>query len=186
MIMEFKTEDVDVGKINDEYFINVVAGGMWADVGYKVPKESKAVLGKLAYYLEGAKDLPKNAFRSIKLSFESEEYCAQDEDVIVFIVTNSGSVGGFRTLVPTASVSDGMFDVIVLKSMDIGQFTTLGIQLLKGEHLNHPKVEYFKTNHLKIGCGEQNGVPIDFDGEMFGELPIDLTVLKGAIKLLVP
>ena len=55
MIEEFQTKKVDIGKVNNEYFINVLAAGMLTDIAYKVPKDKKAVLGKMAYYLEGVK-----------------------------------------------------------------------------------------------------------------------------------
>ena len=52
MIKNFETTKVDVGKVNDEYFINVLAAGLLTDVAYKVPKKTKALFGKMAYYLE--------------------------------------------------------------------------------------------------------------------------------------
>ncbi|MBQ3602013.1 MAG: diacylglycerol kinase family lipid kinase, partial [Lachnospiraceae bacterium] len=59
MIRNFKLKEVDAGKINEEYFINVIAGGILTDIAYKVPKDRKAIFGKLAYYMEGALELPK-------------------------------------------------------------------------------------------------------------------------------
>ena len=52
MIADFKLKKVDVGKVNEKYFINVVAAGLLSDTGFKVSKDKKAVMGKLAYYLE--------------------------------------------------------------------------------------------------------------------------------------
>ena len=37
-------------RVNDEYFINVLAGGLLTDIAYKVPKDKKAVLGKIDVY----------------------------------------------------------------------------------------------------------------------------------------
>ena len=64
MIQNFKLKDVDAGKINDEYFINVIAGGILTDIAYRVPKDRKAIFGKLAYYMEGALELPKQFFEN--------------------------------------------------------------------------------------------------------------------------
>lgn len=186
MIMDFKTQEIDIGKINDEYFVNVVAGGLWADIGYKVPKESKAVLGKMAYYIEGAKDLPMG-MTSHRLKIEAEEF-SQSADVVLFVVTNSGSVGGFRQLVPGADVSDGYLDVLAIKKGAFGQLADLPFKLMQGEHLNHPQVIYFKTKGVSITSAENGAqtLPVDYDGELFGELPVHLKVLPKAIKLLVP
>ena len=36
MIKTFRTESVDVGKVNDKYFLNVVAGGILPEIAHKV------------------------------------------------------------------------------------------------------------------------------------------------------
>ena len=94
MIEEFQTKKVDIGKVNNEYFINVLAAGMLTDIAYKVPKGKKAVLGKMAYYLEGVKEFPKQLAQNMTLSFHSKEF-NDTLDIMLFLVTNSKSVGGF-------------------------------------------------------------------------------------------
>lgn len=186
MVSNFKCKSVDVGKVNDQYFVNVLAGGLLTDVGYKVPKELKAIMGKMAYYVEGAKDLPKNLFNTVKLHFESEEYTA-DVETVVFIVANSRSVGGFKNMASLASVSDGLLDVIVLRKVEFPNITNLLIKILQGDHIKHPSVDYFQTKYLKIEyLGEKEPITVDYDGECFGKLPVEVQVVPGAIQLLVP
>ena len=186
MIRAFQCKSVDVGKVNGEYFVNVLAGGLLTDVGYKVPKEMKALLGKMAYYVEGAKDLPKNLFNSVKLRFESEEY-TKEVDTLVFIIANSRSVGGFKNMASLASVSDGLLDVLVLRKVDIPNITTFLIKILQGDHINHPSVDYFQTKALKIEyLDEKDPITVDYDGEYLGKLPVEVEVVPGAIQLLVP
>ena len=55
MLMNHKTLTVDCGKVNDRYFLNVLAGGLLSDVAYKVPSELKTNLGPIAYWIEGLK-----------------------------------------------------------------------------------------------------------------------------------
>ena len=186
MIRTFKCKSVDVGQVNDRYFVNVLAGGLLTDVGYKVPKELKAIMGKMAYYVECAKDLPKNMFNTVKLRFESEEYTA-DVDALVFIIANSRSVGGFKNMASLASVSDGLLDVIVLRKVEFPNITNLLIKILQGDHINHPSVDYFQTKSLKItDLNEENPITVDYDGEYFGELPVEVKVIPEAIEILVP
>ena len=116
MIKDFQTKKVDVGRVNNEYFINVLAAGMLTDIAYKVPKDKKAVLGKMAYYLEGVKEFPKQLSQNMTLTFNSKEYSGT-EDIMLFLVANSKSVGGFADAAPLASVSDGYLDVMIIKKM---------------------------------------------------------------------
>lgn len=185
MIEHFQPLTVDAGKVGDHYFINVVAAGLMADIGYKVPKESKAILGKLAYYLEGAKDLPMALFQNMKLHLESEEY-TQDVEGILFLITNSQSVGGFKKMAVPASVTDGYLDVIVIKKVEFGQVTPLLIKLLNGTHIDHPSVDYFQTRHLKVTSFDNKEITVDYDGEYYGNLPVEVSVVPQAVNILIP
>lgn len=60
---------VDIGRINDRYFINIAGGGRITEITYEVPSKLKTMLGQLAYYLKGMEMLP-----SIKPSKVSIEY----------------------------------------------------------------------------------------------------------------
>jgi hypothetical protein len=55
-----------------------------------------------------------------------------DEEIRLFMVANSRSVGGFKDIAPQASVSDGLFDVIIFKKMDLFQMFPLLFAVLSG------------------------------------------------------
>ena len=149
LIRDFNIKEVDLGRIDGTYFMNVLAGGLLSDVGYKVPKELKAIFGKMAYYVECAKDIPKNLFHSIPISVKTEEFSKECE-CLLFIVANSQSVGGFRNAAPLASVSDGLLDVLILKKVEVAQLSNLLLKIVQGDHINHPNVEYFQTKKIHI------------------------------------
>lgn len=186
MIKNFQLKRVDAGRVNQKYFINVVAAGLLSDIGFKVDKDKKAVLGKLAYYLEGAIDLPKQFSKTLNLRFITEEK-TMEEEVFLFMVTNSQSVGGFREMAPLASTSDGKLDVVIIRKMDIFQVTPLLIGLVQGEHVNHPSVEYFQTQKLTIENMDDQEIDVDYDGEkLMDGFPIQIEMIPGAIQIVVP
>ncbi|MDO5145624.1 MAG: diacylglycerol kinase family lipid kinase [Eubacteriales bacterium] len=186
MIKEFHLKKVDAGRVNEKYFINVVAAGLLSDIGFKVEKDKKAVMGKLAYYLEGAIDLPKQFNHTMHMRFTCDDR-VMEEEIHLFMVTNSQSVGGFREIAPMASTSDGMFDVIIIKKMDVFQITPLLISVLQGDHVNHPSVEYFQTNRLKIENLEEREINVDYDGEqLMSSFPLDIALIPAAVKIVVP
>lgn len=83
MIKNENIKDVDLGKVNDEYFVNVAASGLLTNVGYQVQPEAKALLGRMAYYIEGIREIPKQKFEPFRVCFESEEY-TKEEDILLF------------------------------------------------------------------------------------------------------
>ena len=187
MIEEFQTKKVDIGKVNNEYFINVLAAGMLTDIAYKVPKDKKAVLGKMAYYLEGVKEFPKQLAQNMTLSFHSKEF-NDTLDIMLFLVTNSKSVVGFAEAAPLASVSDGYLDVLILKKMDLlFEAPDLIIKWFQGDHPKHPAIEYFQTKELSVLPTEKTAeIAIDYDGEILEEgLPIDISIIPEALNLII-
>lgn len=187
MIKDFQTKKVDVGRVNNEYFINVLAAGLLTDIAYKVPKDKKAVLGKMAYYLEGVKEFPKQLSQNMTLTFNSKEYSGT-EDIMLFLVANSKSVGGFADAAPLASVSDGYLDVMIIKKMALlTEAPDLIFKLFQGEHPKHPSIEYFQTKELSVLPTEQTaGIAIDYDGEILEEgLPVDISIVPEALNLII-
>lgn len=183
MIKNEKTIDVDLGKVNDEYFVNVAASGLLTNVGYQVQPEAKAIFGRMAYYVEGLKEIPKQAFDPIRVSFESEEY-TKEEDILLFLISNSASIGGFKRLAPDASVSDGYLDVVIIKKSEVQDLAHIFINIFRGEHVNHPNVAYFKSKKIKIETKED--VTIDIDGEYGGKLPATFEVNHKGFRIFVP
>ena len=67
---------VDVGKVNNGYFANVIAGGMFSDISFQVSKTDKERFGPLAYYVNGIRQLPTQLHTSLhlKVKTENEEF----------------------------------------------------------------------------------------------------------------
>ncbi len=185
MIKKMRTKAVDVGQANDRYFLNVAAAGLLTDVAYKVPSDAKTVLGKLAYVLEGARDLTQQTIEPIRLKITSTHQVI-DEEILLILVSNTSSVGGFRNFAPQASVNDGLLDVIIVHRQNIFEILPLLVQVANGVHVTHPKITYFQTDKLTIECFERCPLAVDLDGEKGDPLPLKIGVLPSAIHLIVP
>lgn len=182
MIQRYETVDVDIGKLNDEYFVNVAAGGLLSNVGYQVLPEAKLVLGRMAYYLEGLREITLQNFKPINLKIESDEYNGTEE-VLLFLISNSSSIGGFKKLAPKADVLDGLLDIVIVKKSDVTDLASIFFAIFSGEHVNHPNVIYFKSKNIRLSSPDE--VNIDVDGEYGGKLPSRFEVVPNAFKILI-
>ena len=182
MIKEGKIIDIDLGKVGDNYFVNVAAGGLLTNVGYQVQPEAKALLGRLAYYFEGIRQLALEAIEPIEMKFDSQEY-SSEEKVLLFLVSNSSSIGGFKMLAPKADVIDGLLDVLIIRDSDMAEIANIFFSILKGEHINHPNVKYFNTNRITVSCNRE--ISIDIDGEYGGVLPATFEVVHKGMRIFV-
>ena len=177
-ILSSKPVKVDIGKINDRYFINVASTGLFTDVSQKTDVTLKNAIGKLAYYIKGIEELPN--FRKLKIKLKSKEVDYNGE-MYLMLIFNGQTAGNFK-LATRSSAMDGLLDVIVIKAVQIFEVLPLFIKVLKGEHLDSNKVIYFKTNDLYIECEE--GIVTDIDGERGPDFPLHIQCIKDAIEVL--
>lgn len=182
MIKNENIIDIDIGRVNDNFFANVAAGGLLTNVAYSVTSDIKAVLGRMAYYLEGIKELAKQNLEPIRVKITSEEY-SSDEEILLFLISNSSSIGGFTKLAPEADVIDGLLDIVIIKNSAIADLANIFINVLTGDHINHPNVVYFKTSSIVIES--ETKVPIDIDGEYGGILPAKFQVIPKGLKIFI-
>lgn len=172
---------LDIGKVNEQYFINIAGGGQLTELTYDVPIKLKTMLGQLAYYMKGLEILP-----SLKPAHARIEYDdgVIEEDIMLFLLSNSNSVGGFEKLVPDAKLNDGYFDLLILKKINLAEFIHVASLALRGVHLDNDNIIYVKSKKVKVIPSEK--MMLNLDGEYGGLLPGEFVNLKQHIEFLVP
>lgn len=182
MLIAEQVRTVDIGRINDRFFINVAAGGAFTSIAHEVASEWKTWFGKLAYYVQGAVMMPSEISKSYELTFQTPE-SEFTVNTLLFLVSNTASVGGFSRALPNASYQDGKFDCLVIEQAPIPELVDIFTRFLMGIHVQHSKVHHFQTQDLTILGKSQ--VPIDVDGEKGDLLPVKFHMEPSALELLV-
>jgi diacylglycerol kinase (ATP) len=152
--------DVDIGRMNDHYFVNVSAGGFIAEVSDAVNPQLKTVAGKLAYLIGGAQVLltyePVRA-QLLRVESASEPLTATPQKALpapialhTFAVCNSRLVGGGRLIAPHATIDDGRIDVCLIEAMPTVDFLALLKRVSGGEHVDDQRVSYFQASALEL------------------------------------
>ena len=177
-ILSSEVTSVDLGSINDKYFVNVASTGLFTDVSQKTDVNLKNTIGKLAYYLKGLEELPN--FRKLEIKIRSKEM--EYEGNMYFMLVFNGQTAGNFKLATRASADDGLLDVIIFKAIPIIELIPLFVKVLKGEHLDSDNVIYFKTNNIYIESNED--IVTDIDGEKGPDFPLNIKCIKGGLKVL--
>lgn len=168
----------DIGKMNEQYFVNVASLGFLIDISQKTDRRFKNNLGVLAYYLKGLEELPNLKPINVKIDSETQQF---EGDIYFMLIMNGKSAGGFRKIAPYASLSDGLFDIFVFKKCPVIEIMPLMLKIVNGEHIDHPHVLYFQTNSLAIECDQPVGT--DLDGEKGSDFPLQLQVIHKGLRV---
>lgn len=179
MIIKSIPKKVDIGKINDKYFINVASAGLFTDISQKTDVNLKNTIGKLAYYVKGIEQIPN--LRKLKINLMSEQ-SGFDGYMYLLLVFNGQTAGNFK-LAYKSDIGDGLLDVIIIKAGLVKDMINLFIKMLRGEHLEDVNgLIYFKTDKLTIECLED--IVTDIDGERGPDFPLTIECIKGGIEIL--
>ncbi|RFU67392.1 diacylglycerol kinase family lipid kinase [Peribacillus saganii] len=174
-------KEVDIGKINNGYFMNVLAIGAIAEASYTVTADQKTKLGPIAYFVEGVKALIRKTPFEFRIEHDSG---AWEGKAYLMVAALTNSVGGFESLEPNAEVNDGKLHVFIIKEISFQKIFKIIPSLLKGELKHNDQVEYIRTSRLAVTSPEKLAVNIDGDEGVL--LPIQVQVLKNHLSVFVP
>jgi diacylglycerol kinase (ATP) len=107
----------------------------------------------------------------------------KDFEAMLCVVSNTGVFGGGMLVVPDASVTDGLLDVLLVKKMSRLKFVTIFPKVYKGTHVTDKDVEILRASKVSITA---DGMPIYSDGEYVGQAPFQAEVVPGALKVIGP
>ena len=173
----------DAGLVNGEYFVNVFSFGMFVTSGQRTDDAAKSLLGPFAYYFTAMEDLIHMEPVHVHIRTANTDFAVFDGDLMFAVILNGRSAGGFNKLSLVSEPGDGLLDVFLFKMCSLIEIPGLLFDLLNGKHLNNPNVICFKTDKLSI---TGNPALTDKDGEKGPELPLEISVVPGALKICVP
>jgi YegS/Rv2252/BmrU family lipid kinase len=173
---------VDIGRLSSgKHFISVIGAGFDAEVAANVNRYPKYFGGTIPYMAGIVKTLWQYTPRDLEIEMDGRRIVRKS---LLIAVGLASSYGGGMKIVPDAKVDDGLFDVCI--GGDLGRAEVLGLvpQIYKGTHVNHPKVEMARCRHIAIASKQPTN--LQAEGELIGQLPVEITILPGHLKLACP
>jgi len=172
----------DIGAFEDRFFTYIAAFGAFTDVSYQTPQQSKNILGRAAYFLEGIKRLP--SIRAYQMTVTHDRGIIEGE-FLFGMITNSISVGGFKmTDRIDVSMNDGLLEVLLVRNpMVAAEGQQIMNDFLPQEYDSEFFVR-FRTKKLHVFSPET--VQWTLDGEYGGTLSeVRIENKPRAIQILV-
>lgn len=179
-IIEGHTEEIDVGRVNDIYFINVLSAGMFSSTSYKTDSRLKQIFGHVSYFLTAAKQPFEQ--KPFKVRIETGD-AVFEEKVVVFLVFNGSSVGRIDLFSSSPSIQDGMLDMVILRNGKFNETLKILSEFEDKEFLSNDNVVYLRDKKFKITMLEGKCDRPDVDGDEGPDFPLDVECVEKAIKM---
>ena len=170
---------IDIGKINNRYFINVACTGIDAEVGNNIDKFRdtfipSSQLYNVSIFYTFATFKCKNI--KIKTSIKNIE----DKYTILSICNGSYYGGGFK-IAPKSRLTDGLLDIYYAEKMPKFKMIPLILKLKDGKHEGKRRIHKFRTNHVELELEED--IAFNVDGEKMVDKKFIIDVIPKAITL---
>jgi YegS/Rv2252/BmrU family lipid kinase len=172
---------VDMGKVDERYFMLRISTGFEAERVKGATRELKNRFGSLAYVFSALRQGPQVARYRLMLDGEQVESHA-----LTCVIANSINIGvAGLSLFPDIDVSDGLLDVILVRSIDLGRLAALFETITDQEKDQDTRlVQRWQVREVTISTDPPHAVQAD--GEAWDNTPLAVRVLPQAVRVLVP
>lgn len=169
---------VDMGQSDEHLFILRATIGLSAEIMKEARREAKNRLGNLEYLLAAMRALPNIQSSVYRLNLDGEQ---KEVEGVMCIIANSGNLG--RTgwsLTQNVNVSDGLLDVFVIRSVDLGTLLTVAANAAGWREPDY----HWQVKQVSVEADPPQNV--DCDGDVIGQTPFKAHVIPDAVQVIVP
>ncbi|MGT2832252.1 diacylglycerol/lipid kinase family protein [Streptococcus halotolerans] len=175
-----QTKSLDIGKINDHYFMNVIAIGSIPEAVRDVSVEEKTKFGKMAYLISGLKRIAQNENYDFELDVDGEHISVKSTTLLVGL---TNSIGGHENFLPDAKVDDGLLHLVYLKDTNMLESFQAVPGLAKGVTDSNQSIGYRTFTEAHIALKNAASLGTNVDGDEGSDLPVDVTILPSHLTV---
>jgi len=148
-LLNMYAEPIDIGKINDRYFLNVASLGFDGLVAlYANQSRFKKMFGKAVYLYGVLKALFTFKPEKVEVIVDGKPYSFHN--VWLIAIANHRYYGGGMVICPQAKNHDGYLDICIIKDLNHLKFLLLFPTIFFGKHVQYPMVETLKGKRIEI------------------------------------
>lgn len=170
---------IDIGKVNDRYFINVACTGIDAEVGNNIEKFRGTIIPSSQLYNVSI-FYTFATFKCKQIKIKTSIKNIEDKYTILSICNGSYYGGGFK-IAPKSRLTDGLLDIYYAEKMPKIKMIPLILKLKNGKHEGKRRIHKFRTNHVELELEEE--IAFNVDGEKMVDKKFIIDVLPKAITL---
>jgi diacylglycerol kinase (ATP) len=175
---------VDVGRIvaadgETCYFGTVMAAGFDSLVNDRANR-MRWPHGRIRYNLAAIAELV--SLRPVPFHVEVDDDLF-NQDLLLVAIGNGPTYGGGMRICPEADAADGLLDVTVVRAMPRLRVLRFFPSVYTGTLVRHHEVEMYRATSVRL---DAPGIRAYADGELVGPLPVEVTVVPRALRILTP
>ena len=165
---------------NDKPFFCTFGVGVDAAVSDRFAKQRKR--GKFMYFKSALEEFVQYRPRVYTISANGKVFT---QNAFLIACCNASQYGNNAYIAPTASMTDGLLDIIIIHAGSPLDTAVLGVDLFTGYINRNTLLQSFQAPAAVIYRTEEGAAHIDGDPIELGEI-IDVKCKRGGLKIFVP
>jgi diacylglycerol kinase (ATP) len=182
VVCDGRIETVDLGHIRhhntEKWFGTVMAAGFDSLVSDRTNR-MRWPHGRMRYNLAMLAELSQLRLLPFRLVLDGKREIVADLTLAAF--GNTRSYGGGMLICPNADHGDGLLDITMVHSASRTQLVRLFPTVFKGTHIDLDQVTTDRAASVIVECPDINAYA---DGEFAVPLPVEVSAVSGALKVL--
>lgn len=170
--------DVDGG---ETWSLNIVGVGFDAMVAKRINRRARLTAGRTAYLIAVLQELFKLQPFEARIKVGAHEW---EGRALVIAIANAQSYGAGMRIAPSADITDGLLDVVLVEQMGRLAFMWSFGQVFRGTHANHPKVSMWQGTEVTVETAKPR--PALVDGELLAETPLHIRIAPKRGRIWMP
>ncbi len=179
LIMANNPRPVDVGQVNERYFINGLGVGFDAWV-VKKSFSVKKLRGNLVYLYAVLATLKSYSHSILNIRMNDTE---KTESLFMLTVGNGPSLGGGFRLTPEARLDDGCFDICMIGKMSRPAVLKNLLRVYSGTHVKDPRVTMDRCRAIRIHSAQPFAAHADGEELGYDLTELNITMHSGALNV---
>lgn len=174
-------KNIDLGKVNDYYFLNVAGMGVSNEVNKTVPSKFKKYFGMIAYIFTAFKVFKNYRRFKADIATSDGKVCLK---TIQISVCNGRFFASGMSISPDATIDDGLLDLCSIQTKHWYEIpkvvSDFKLGVIKEEH------SAFLKRDANFEISTSKPILIDTDGEIRTQTPAKFSVVPGALEVFIP
>ena len=166
--------DIDLGKVNDKYFVNSASIGIDSEISNNASLMKKLNIPKSQIY-NASIIYTFLKYKPYLLNVENKEMLYS-----LLTITNGKYYGGGFKITPDADLSDGYLNLCSLDNVKKIELISFLLNVIKGEHYGKKHVHNSKIKNLKVTSNVE--ILCGVDGECIRSNEFNFKVCPNAIR----
>ncbi len=182
-----RTRRIDLGKVNDRYFLLMSTIGFDAEVTHTVEKRPAKRFGVLGYIFLGA--WLGLGYPNFQVTLKMGKRVIRERALQV-VFGNTQLYAGTIKFTWRAKCDDGILDISIVRSQNVFGRLMIGIDFLLRRKKRERWVLYESAEEIEIHTPQEVAIQVDGDPDGYtnktGFPPTIVRVVPGALKVIVP